>query len=143
MKFAIFALLAQASAQSWDSSALCDEAMPVVSSSSKNSADACFSYCAAVDSQTQTLGKMCCSYVGSTCTLYDAGATTGSNGAGSSYVFDHAESLADDTPSGIMALPLAEFVQGVKAHLASAGCPDACINAILSSPYDKTSEIGS
>ena len=143
MKFAIFALLAQASAQSWDTSALCDEAMPVVTSTSKSSADACSSYCAAVDSQTQTLGKMCCSYVGTTCTLYDAGATTGSNGSGSSYVFDHAESMADDTPSGVMAVSLAEFVQGVKAHLASAGCPDSCINAILSSPIDKTEQIGS
>merc|ERR1719198_2135632 len=140
MKYAILALIAQASAASWDSSAICDETMPKIAQSTKDSADACSSFCAGVDAATTTVGVMCCSYIGSTCSLYDAGATT--SGTGSSYTFDHVESMADSAPTGVVAVPLGDFVTGVKAHLASAGCTNSCINAILSSPEDKTVEIG-
>ena len=115
--------------------------MPRISQSSEDSQDACASYCAGVDANTDTVGVMCCSYVGTTCSLYDAGATA--SGDGFSYTFDHVVTEQDTTPSGNMAVSLLEFVEGVKAHLASAGCPDSCINAILSAPLDKTAEVGS
>ena len=84
---------------------------------------------------------MCCTYSGDACSLYDAGATV--SGDGTAYTFDHVESMADSTPSGIVAVPLKDFVTGVKAHLASAGCTTTCLNSLLSSPEGSIEEIGS